>query len=205
MPPSEPVFLGLNEGTWFAVIALLLTMVVSILATVLGYRSAGKDRESRIVLSHMDRETAREAREQARRLTAYADLATFLDRMVEWTLRTAPTATFKPAPPMPQEPDREELRRQLATVRLVGSPSVRTQLAGMWDTNTAFQLAVSLWQSIGERLSHTSEESLAAWHDIEVKRRAVVDAATGLEAQMRADLGMAESPTVTALAQSEGQ
>ena len=56
MPASEPVFLGLNEGTWFAVVALLLAMVISIVATVVGFWSASKDRESRYDLSKEDRE-----------------------------------------------------------------------------------------------------------------------------------------------------
>jgi hypothetical protein len=56
MPASEPVFLGLNEGTWFAIIALLLTMVISIVASVMGFLSGSRDRQSRYALAIQDRD-----------------------------------------------------------------------------------------------------------------------------------------------------
>lgn len=203
MPQSEPVFLGLNEGTWFAVIALLLTMIVSTAATVIGYRSASKDRESRIVLSHMDRQheesMAREEREQTRRLTAYSEFAGHLDRMAEWTRRTLPIMEFSPAPPMPVVPDTEELRRQIAAVRLVGSPDVRTALDGLWKANTEFQIDV--WRENYDRehpapSNATGDERLAQWKELEAKRAAILEAITRIEDCMRADLKVADLPGV---------
>jgi hypothetical protein len=200
MPPSEPVFLGLNEGTWFAIIALLVALVVSIVATVVGYRSAAKDRATRTELSREEREheeaMAREEREQARRLTAYSELATHLDRMAEWALRTMPPVQLEPAPPMPVAPDKEELRRQLATARLVGSPAVRGLLAELWEANNEFQLAV--WQeqllaNTGLPPAETAEERAASWRDLQAKRRLVVEAVNRLEAQMRSDLGIVDA------------
>ena len=182
-------------------------MVVSIVASVLGYRSAGEDRKARIVLSHMDRAheqtLARQEREEARRLVAYSALTMYLDDLSEEVRRTLPLFQLATEPPLPKQPGREEMRRHVAAARLVGSDELRGSLQGVWEAKREFDIAaldvLDLRQAgVGQGATDIRE----AREKLDLCRQTVLDAVDRVEAQVRSDLGIldpaAEAPRAQA-------
>jgi hypothetical protein len=202
MTANEWTFLGLNAGTWFGIAALLVTLLSSVVVSVLGYRSAGKDREARIVVSHLDRQhqltMAREARVQDRLEGAYADLETQLDRYAELVSRRLQRVVISSEPPPIEMPTQEELRALIARVRLLASQEVRNLLEQLFRGWMTFQFAIGSYEQLrsfadGDRSLRI--ETKDSYDEMDRDGQAVLQTIARLEAQMRRDLGIAEPET----------